>query len=103
MFNSENKTMKLPCGADMYYAKFGKGSKNLVMIPGLNIVDMEGTAGNLAYFYRKFAKEFTVYIFGRRSGRDRPLYRARGGAFRPGGPDHRGPQLPVYRVHGGGL
>ena len=70
MFNAENKTMNLPCGADMYYAKFGKGSKNLVMIPGLNIVDMEGTAGNLAYFYRKFAKEFTVYIFGRRSGRD---------------------------------
>jgi len=71
MFNAENKTLKLPCGAEMYYAKFGKGKRKLVMIPGLNIVDMQGTAANLAYFYRKFAKEFTVYIFDRRSGRDK--------------------------------
>ena len=70
MFNAENNTLKLPCGADMYYAKFGKGKQNLVMIPGLNIVDMDGTAANLAYFYRKFTSEFTVYIFDRRSGRD---------------------------------
>lgn len=71
MYNAENKTLKLPSGAEMYYAKFGKGDKILVMIPGLNIVDMNGTANNLAYFYRRFAKEFTVYIFDRRSGRDK--------------------------------
>lgn len=70
MFNAENKTLTLPSGAQMYYAKFGRGDKTLVMIPGLNIVDMNGTANNLAYFYRKFAKEYTVYIFDRRAGRD---------------------------------
>lgn len=70
MYNAENKTVMLPSGAEMYYAKFGNGSKLLAMIPGLNIVDMSGTANNLAYFYRKFAKDFTVYVFDRRKGRD---------------------------------
>ena len=70
MYNAENITVTLPSGAEMYYAKFGKGSKRLVMIPGLNIVDMSGTANNLAYFYRKFTKDFTVYVFDRRKGRD---------------------------------
>ena len=70
MFNAENKTVKLPSDAQMYYAKFGSGDKILVMVPGLNILDMNGTANNLAYFYRRFAKEYTVYIFDRRSGRD---------------------------------
>lgn len=70
MYNAENKTVKLPSGAEMYYAKFGRGSKQLVMIPGLNIADMSGTANNLAYFYRKFTKDFTVYVFDRRKGRD---------------------------------
>lgn len=70
MYNAENKTVTLPSGAEMYYAKFGKGAEKLVMIPGLNIVDMTGTANNLAYFYRRFTKDFTVYIFDRRKGRD---------------------------------
>ena len=70
MYNAENKTVMLPSGAEVYYAKFGKGSKQLVMIPGLNIVDMNGTANNLAYFYRRFTKDFTVYVFDRRKGRD---------------------------------
>lgn len=70
MFHAENKTVKLSSGAQMYYAKFGSGEKTLVMIPGLNIIDMNGTANDLAFFYRRFAKEYTVYIFDRRSGRD---------------------------------
>ena len=69
MYNAENKTVKLPSGAELYYAKFGRGSKQLVMIPGLNIVDMSGTANNLAYFYRRLTKEFTVHVFDRRKGR----------------------------------
>ena len=70
MYNSENKTVMLPSGAEMYYAKFGKGRKQLVMIPGLNIVDMNWTANKLAYFYRKFTKDFTAFVFDRRKGRD---------------------------------
>lgn len=71
MYNAKNKTLTLPCGAKMYYAQFGKGKKTLVMIPGLNIIDMNGSANNLAWFYRRFAKDFTVYIFDRRSGCDK--------------------------------
>ncbi len=63
-------TVKIPSGAEMYYAVFGRGERTMVMVPGLNIIDMTGTAGNLAYFYRKFAKDFTVYVFDRRKGRD---------------------------------
>ena len=70
MYNAENKTVTLPSGAEMYYAKFGSGERVMVMVPGLNIVDMNGTANNLAVFYRKFAKDFTVYVFDRRMGRD---------------------------------
>ena len=70
MYNAENKIVKLPSGAEMYYAKFGRGDRQMVMIPVLNIVDMNGTAGKLAYFYRKFTKDFTVYVFDRRKGRD---------------------------------
>jgi pimeloyl-ACP methyl ester carboxylesterase len=70
MYNAENKTIMLPSGAEMYYAKFGRGKKQLVMIPGLNILDINGTANDLAYFYRKFTKEFTIYVFDRRKGRD---------------------------------
>ncbi len=70
MFGAENKTLRLPSGAEMYYARFGRGKKLLVMVPGLNTADMNGTAANLAYFYRRFAKDFTVYVFDRRKGRD---------------------------------
>lgn len=71
MYNAKNKTLTLPCGAQMYYAQFGKGEKPLVMVPGLNIIDITGSAKRLAWFYRKFAKHFTVYIFDRRSGCDK--------------------------------
>lgn len=70
MFHTENKTVDLPSDVQMYYAKFGCKNNILVMIPGLNIVDIQGTAKNLAYYYRQFAKAYTVYIFDRRSGRD---------------------------------
>ena len=70
MYNAENKTVTLPSGAQMYYAEFGRGSRQMVMIPGLSIVDMKGTANNLAYFYRRFTRDFTVCVFDRRQGRD---------------------------------
>ena len=70
MYGAKNLTIDLPCGAQMYCARFGRGTKTLVMIPGLNTADMQGSAGRLAYFYRRFAKDFTVFIFDRRSGRD---------------------------------
>lgn len=48
------------------YITFGKGEKPLVMIQGLNTRGLGGGAVLLAYMYRKFAKEYKVYLFDRR-------------------------------------
>lgn len=51
----------------MDYARFGKGSKTLVIIPGLNLRGVKGAAIPLAFMYRIFAKDYTVYIFDRKA------------------------------------
>ena len=50
------------------YIRFGTGSKVLVMLPGLGdgLRSMKGTALPMALMYRMFAKDFTVYAFGRK-------------------------------------
>lgn len=48
------------------YITFGKGSKPLVMIQGLNTRGIKGAALSLAYMYRIFAKDYKVYLFDRR-------------------------------------
>ena len=45
------------------YCKFGHGEKNLVLITGLNLMTLRGKGLNLAYFYRQFMKDYTVYVF----------------------------------------
>ena len=54
--------------AQMEYIRFGCGQRILVMLPGLgdSLRSMKGTALLLAWMYRLFAKDFTVYIFPRR-------------------------------------
>ena len=49
------------------YITFGKGSKPLVMIQGLNTRGVKGAALSLAYMYRMFAKDYKVYLSDRRS------------------------------------
>ena len=48
--------------------RFGKGKRKLIMIAGLNIRDARGkmAAWGLAYAYRCFTKDYTVYLFDRR-------------------------------------
>jgi len=46
--------------------QFGKGARTLIMIQGLNTRGIKGAALSLAYMYRIFAKEYTVYLFDRR-------------------------------------
>ena len=48
--------------------QFGKGKRTLILISGLNIRDVKGkmAALGVAYAYRCFAKDYTVYIFDRR-------------------------------------
>ncbi len=45
---------------------FGKGPKTLIMIQGLNTRGIKGAVLSLAYMYRIFAKDYTVYLFDRR-------------------------------------
>lgn len=64
------KNCKVEIGnTSMNYAVFGSGKKNLVMIPGLG--DGLRTGAKLADFYavlyRKFAKEYTVYVFSQKN------------------------------------
>ncbi len=48
------------------YITFGTGAKPLVMIQGLNTRGIKGAGLPLAYTYRLFAKDYTVYLFDRR-------------------------------------
>lgn len=67
-YNVKNHNIKIE-QSDMDYISFGKGNKNLIIIPGLGdgLRTVKGMAIPLAFMYKKFAKEYTVYIFSRRN------------------------------------
>ena len=67
-YNAKNNNIKIE-QSDMDYISFGKGNKNLIIIPGLGdgLRTVKGMAIPLALMYKKFAKEYTVYIFSRRN------------------------------------
>ena len=54
---------------DMYYVSFGKGSKNLVVLPGLSdgLSTVKGKALFLKAPYQKHLNEYTVTIFSRKN------------------------------------
>ena len=61
------KELKLTAnGMQFDFIRFGSGKKPLIMIQGLNTRGIKGAALSLAYMYRIFAKEYTVYLFDRR-------------------------------------
>lgn len=64
LYNAKNGTA---AGAD--YIRFGTGSRNLIMLPGLGdgLRTMKGTAIPMALYYRCFAKDYTVYMFSRKT------------------------------------
>ena len=68
MFHAKNGTLKLCCG-EMDYICFGKGSRILVMLPGLGdgLRTVKGTAMPMAMMYRCFGEDFTVYAFSRKN------------------------------------
>lgn len=66
MYNASNKMVKIN-GSELWYDVFGKGETPLVMIPGLTTTDVKGTANQMSIFYRRFAKDFRVYIFDKRA------------------------------------
>ena len=54
---------------EMYYAAFGQGKKNLVVLPGLSdgLATVKGKALVLSAPYRAFFKDYTVYMFSRKN------------------------------------
>ena len=65
IYNAKEHQLKLE-NLQMDYITFGKGTKPLIMIQGLNTRGIKGAADSLAYMYRIFAKEYKVYLFDRR-------------------------------------
>ena len=53
-------------GYSMDYAAFGKGTKPLLLIRGLNITRLQGTVPNLVRRYRTYADNFRIYVIDRR-------------------------------------
>ena len=51
----------------MKYFTFGKGEKIFVILPGLSVQSVMGAADIIARSYEIFEKDFTVYLFDRRS------------------------------------
>lgn len=68
LYNAKNGTLKIG-DTTMDYIRFGAGKRILVMLPGLGdgLRSMKGTALPMAVMYRMFAKDFTVYAFGRKN------------------------------------
>jgi len=66
IYNAKEHTLEIH-NTRMDYLTFGKGTKPLIMIQGLNTRSIQGTADSLAYMYRIFAKDYKVYLFDRRA------------------------------------
>ena len=68
LYNAKNGTLKIG-GTTMDYIRFGSGERILVMLPGLGdgLRSTKGTTLPMAFMYREFAKDFTVYAFGRKN------------------------------------
>ena len=54
-------------GGTLDYAVFGKGGQPLVILPGLTLRDVKGAGAGLALMYRRFARNFRVYILDKKS------------------------------------
>ena len=54
---------------NMYYVSFGKGEKILVVLPGLSdgLATVKGKGRFLVSPYKKYLKDYTIYIFSRKN------------------------------------
>ena len=50
---------------EMDYAVFGSGEKSFVILPGMSIHSVMGSADAIAEAYKDFSEEYTVYVFDR--------------------------------------
>lgn len=67
-WNAKNGSVTIG-NTDMNYVSFGKGDKNLIVMPGLSdgLVTVKGKALLLAYPYAKYFEDYTVYMFSRKN------------------------------------
>lgn len=67
-FNAENRTLEID-GTNIDYVVFGKGKKNMILIPGLGdgLRTMKGMALPIALSYHAYAKTHRVYVFSRKN------------------------------------
>lgn len=68
LYNAKNGSLQLG-NTTMDYIRFGTGSRNLIILPGLGdgLQTVKGTALPMALMYRMFARDFTVYCFSRKN------------------------------------
>ena len=54
---------------EMYYVSFGKGKKKMIVLPGLSdgLATVKGKALILSAPYKRFLRNFTVYMFSRKN------------------------------------
>lgn len=66
--NAVNGVLKID-GTDMDYLSFGRGSKYLIMIPGLGdgLKTVKGYALPFSVMYKRFTAEYTVFSFSRKN------------------------------------
>lgn len=65
LYHAKEKLLTLQ-NLQMRYITFGTGEKPLILIQGLSTRSIRGAALSLAYMYRRFAKDYRVYLFDRR-------------------------------------
>lgn len=51
---------------EMDYAVFGHGKKSFIILPGMSVCSVMGSAGAVASAYSSFCEEYTVYLFDRK-------------------------------------
>ena len=66
--NMTNGTIEFS-DTDMYYVSFGSGKSNLIVLPGLSdgLATVKGKAWLLHFPYRRYLKDYKVYIFSRKN------------------------------------
>ena len=68
LYNAKNGTWEIN-ESSMDYIRFGTGPQKLIILPGLGdgLQTVRGTALPMAFMYRVFARDYTVYAFSRKN------------------------------------
>ena len=69
MLNPKNGRLRITTG-EMDYIRFGSGERNLIMLPGVGdgLKTVKSMSVPFSILYRELARDFTVYVFSRRTG-----------------------------------